>query len=674
MIQIRAEQYFGTKEHPLPIGKQFEKNVRTIVFTELPILRETYGTMGSWCIVFQRPGEDLPYYVSDQWESTEGYACWDVSAEDSSISGLGKVELRFYANPNSSLYKTKLYYTWMDESLSLTVGELPIPYEDILERMIHSQGQMADYVTPEYYGAVGDGVHDDGPSIKAAIETGKVVRLTKDLYVFTPIVTVGTNVFIEGNDCTIHVDLEGESIGWGNPFSLCFKSKQRDDENGNLKLIYTYDRYSLKEIWGLDEGPGFDSYRLGYVSYNGCIPLPQRLLDKMEELGNIVTESYDANTFRVRNLTLRFKNCTGKYGLRFYAMVDGLVENVKSICEEGYDGMVGIMVPDGANNVIKDCLCQNWCHRLAYDIMGTNGYGLAPEGDNTRVYNYTGINNRDHIAGGGGNSKVWCTRLVVDGANLYTDCSVNNICPGSTGHGTKVAYEDGFECHGDAIHPIFTNINYTRINDDDNRSKYWAACEIRTISFTVSNVYFSGNGIFWFPAELVENMYLNNIVAPKAMLRFYHGENWELSTKGRHLCIENSEFMIVENFLSPVILKLVNCIIHDRIIDISHLIMVNTTVLGETDWAILSPIQVKDDALISNCDLYHNASKMTAPEVPLIDAPENSIQLINSRCRMMPGCSIFTNTQMSMNNSTQHRYGLILNHDTESLLDEYHPF
>jgi len=64
---------------------------------------------------------------------------------------------------------------------------------------------VIDYVTPEMFGAYGDGVHDDYEAIKTAIETGRKVVFTanKKYYVSQTIVIGGKPVYLDGNNCTI---------------------------------------------------------------------------------------------------------------------------------------------------------------------------------------------------------------------------------------------------------------------------------------------------------------------------------------------------------------------------------------------------------------------------------------------------------------------------------------
>lgn len=146
--QIRVEACRGTKEDPLWIGRRGEKIVRTAVFTSLPDLREIYGP-GSWAIVVERPTEEgLSYQATETWESSEGYACWDLTDADVGIAGYGKVELRYYPDGASErIYKTQVYITKIDESINGNGdGSVPLPYEDYMERLIVIKREIDDFI------------------------------------------------------------------------------------------------------------------------------------------------------------------------------------------------------------------------------------------------------------------------------------------------------------------------------------------------------------------------------------------------------------------------------------------------------------------------------------------------------------------------------------------------
>lgn len=66
-----------------------------------------------------------------------------------------------------------------------------------------SLGQVSLYVTPEDFGAVGDGIHDDTQAIQAAITSGRSIRFAPKVYRIEGTVTVSSPIDMDGNNCTI---------------------------------------------------------------------------------------------------------------------------------------------------------------------------------------------------------------------------------------------------------------------------------------------------------------------------------------------------------------------------------------------------------------------------------------------------------------------------------------
>ena len=53
------------------------------------------------------------------------------------------------------------------------------------------------YVTPEQFGAKGNGIDDDSPALLKALETSRPVMLKQDLYLKSRILVIDKNVFLE---------------------------------------------------------------------------------------------------------------------------------------------------------------------------------------------------------------------------------------------------------------------------------------------------------------------------------------------------------------------------------------------------------------------------------------------------------------------------------------------
>ena len=525
-----------------------------------------------------------------------------------------------------------------------------------------------NYVTPEMFGAVGDGVHDDAPALKAALESDKPIRLINDLYVFSVINVYNHDVDFDGCGHTIHVDLSSVPVGWNNAFAITIGAEPLASGTSDLKIVSGSYRESIGEYREI--GIMGDSYTYGYISYKGCIPMPQWILRKLDADEGKTETYYNIVRVQIKRLTLKYKNCTGKVGLRLAYCVESRLDDVKAICEYGHDGMSGLYLTGCSDVVVNNCTAENWTHRQGWSQMGTHGYGLVIAGDNIRVTNYHGINNRDHIAGGGNNGAFWASRCIVDGAHLETDGNIVSKTDGRPGG----YFEDGFESHGNCYMITFQNIIFVKYNEIDTYRYNGYLFEVRTPYAIVKNIEITGAGVMNFPPEFTEESYMGHVIAPDGILRGYHGSDWQRLAMGKEVVIEDSVFAQVESFICATTLKLVNCVVRLRIWEVSHLVMINTVVYGDQDWMILSPVMVYEDAQIMNCDLYHNGSTLTTVRTPLISAPPNSVQAVNNRFRIMPGTNVFTNEQKyAINNVTEHRFGLILTSDY-SRLDTYYPF
>lgn len=68
---------------------------------------------------------------------------------------------------------------------------------------VFSIGQPEKIVSPEDYGAIGDGVHDDTQAIQLAVNSGYSVRFNSRTYRIEGTVTVNKPIDLNGNNCTI---------------------------------------------------------------------------------------------------------------------------------------------------------------------------------------------------------------------------------------------------------------------------------------------------------------------------------------------------------------------------------------------------------------------------------------------------------------------------------------
>lgn len=158
--------------------------------------QETYG-IGNAALLFQ-PARGPMYPVVIEQDGA--LISWRVSSFDTSESGTGLCELSWYVG--DMLVKSQQMITIVYDSLSEQADETcrtdSRPWMDqILQAGVHAQRaqsaaetaqHIADtigYVTPERFGAAGDGITDDTQAIQSALDTRKSVRLSASTYLIT---------------------------------------------------------------------------------------------------------------------------------------------------------------------------------------------------------------------------------------------------------------------------------------------------------------------------------------------------------------------------------------------------------------------------------------------------------------------------------------------------------
>ena len=129
MTQIYANNFTT-----LSLGRQGENLARQIIF-DVRDWESLYGP-GTVEVIYQRPGDELPYPVAVQREGT--LVTWTITATDTEMAGShGKCELRYYVG--ETLAKSKIWRTWVEPSLS-TPSETapPEPEQGWVERVLEA--------------------------------------------------------------------------------------------------------------------------------------------------------------------------------------------------------------------------------------------------------------------------------------------------------------------------------------------------------------------------------------------------------------------------------------------------------------------------------------------------------------------------------------------------------
>ena len=552
-----------------------------------------------------------------------------------------------------------------------------ILYADQLNSMDNEIKNISDqvlswkekYVTPEMFGAIGDGVHDDALAIQTALESDKPVKLTQDLYIFSHIRVANHNVDFDGCGYTIYVDYSNiyQSL---TESQIAIQICATEDENAtDLKVIYNTNRLSVWEYWypDADSSHNTDIYGYGYLSYRNENPAPQWLIDKIGD--NPTIKCFNQYSAHIRNLNIYGINMIGHYCLSLRYMCHSNLNNINVSCDFEHDGKVGIWISRCYDVIVEHCYAENFASSKDWDKLGNNGYGLQCTGDKITVRDYIGYNNESNF-NLAGDRYIWTTRFIMDGANMSYDASIGNNRPGWDGNKTSERFATIFNSHADAICPIFNNIHVAAYNHKNRELIGFRCPECIVNNLTVHT---TNGGIMLF-SEFPEHVYISGLYAPTLSFRCYGGGNWAVNPKQKDIILINSYIKEVERFNGSVTLRMSNCIVQDKIWNVSHLVMDNCKVLGDRDWLAMQTIIVLEDAIISNSEIWANRSKYTSVDLPVIDAPEDSIQMCNCLIKILPEHNIFSSNQKMVNNiKTEHRFGLILNSDY-SMLNEFYPY
>lgn len=515
-------------------------------------------------------------------------------------------------------------------------------YASQLNAMDDEIERLSDvFVTPEMYGAVGDGIHDDGPALLEALNTEKRVELTQDLYCFSMVVVDGKNVYLSGNGFTVHFDFNNALKNENDVDvydTIFFKNDRVEDPEAPLKRIWDTREVKLSELIGVVDSregePGYSTrYHMGYVSYKGNVPFIGKYAELMEEeyLEEYCFYEYHLH---IENVKFHFTRCRGRGGLKVARYCNSVIRNVECISLDE-EGTVGLLCQECYNLLLDKCFAQGWYADHTWATRGNQGYGIQiPGGDKITILNCGAWNNKcgAMIAG---NRTIWTTNVLVNGFKSGADIVKENDIR-TDGINTTYRWANGISVHADCLNLIFNNI---QVDFPKNYSTRVVGFKVSCPEAVVNNVTVnSPKGYISFGTELNETLYVSNVIAPNNEVIL--GNSRPGSGNGdscflRTLYIDNSHFKSVFNGATSCILYMNNCQIESRIFDVNHLVLTNCTIYGrwETDWPGMTPLTVVDDAILTGCTIYMNRSWLVGKNVPVIKAKDNQAYMVN--CHVM---------------------------------------
>ena len=119
------------------IGRTAENEARVVRFN-VSDWQGIYGPGGAFILMHQRPNDDEPY-ICQASVAADGWLEWVVKAADLQRTGRGQLQLSYVVN--EQIAKSMIFTTRISRSLDQS-GELPEPYEDMIEELIEAAADI----------------------------------------------------------------------------------------------------------------------------------------------------------------------------------------------------------------------------------------------------------------------------------------------------------------------------------------------------------------------------------------------------------------------------------------------------------------------------------------------------------------------------------------------------
>lgn len=510
----------------------------------------------------------------------------------------------------------------------------------------------SEYVTPEDYGAYGDGIHDDAPALTAAIYSRLPVVLTQDLYIKSEVFISDVDVYIDGMGHTLHCNFNKIM---DSPDCFFFKSSKQvtsrervpayDEQyplcNVSSNLV-AYGDVSYKESHSA-VGQG-DFYNWGYCSYKGDTPItfsdvPMKYILKPGETEEKYEYAYfDAHSIILRDFTVELINSPGRVPFYIVNMCLGEISNVHVNCLDNDCSTAFITLRSFGIRFIN-CSAERVSPQTSATIFGNQGYAFCTGGDNCTVRDCMSINCKDACSISGSREE-WSTNTYFSGLRVIS--SVENKWNIDGWNRQEACVGTHAAAYGVTIEDVTISINnYTggtiavlevrcpmitlrgwRVKVTHHDSRNYAQQE------TVGGADIK---FFEFAHEVTfEDCYMPGVtmyVANKWL-------NWTSFGYFTKLRITDSTIWRLAHCNGPIDIYLTNTTIKQYIEEVQNLWMVNSIVENNVgDWGSVIGITVapRGEIWLTNSTVYGNPSEWSSNTQPIIDCPENKLHAVNSR-------------------------------------------
>ena len=317
---------------------------------------------------------------------------------------------------------------------------------------------MNAYVTPQMYGAVGDGEADDTDAIQSAINNGSYIFIPSGTYRLTNPITIGSRKTICGD---------------GYSTKILFNSEEGGVYAFNILGEHGLSAIKNMEIIGNGEN---DSVEVGGVSLNDRPSTGLIEYDSMNAIEDVLVRHISGTAFYIgsNQRGSRLKNCTayfvGGYGFQIVG-----TDNMLQFCSSGVCGKTGFLISQNNRIVsIKAFRCgekdasqyygihvqKHFNNMNAIDVQENHVIGLFVEGSGNSIFFNADGN-------GFGEDSNESLSLIKIGENACCNRLVGNITQGTLNYfiNTLIEVYGMARCLNNNIQLLYNeSLNISRVN------------------------------------------------------------------------------------------------------------------------------------------------------------------------------------------------------------------
>lgn len=460
-----------------------------------------------------------------------------------------------------------------------------------------------DIVTPEQYGAVGDGKTDDAPALQRALESGKPVHLTQDLYLKSRVLVIDCDVVLDGNGHALHCDGAALDFTENSDFVAIY-AKTVDAEGADYRIVR-------------ETAMHYDTYHRGYIEEHG-----QKLVPQEEVYDSYTATGFMEHRADVRNVTFRCRNFKGLVALCLRKMCYSRVDGVTTVCEDFTgSGSVGILVDSCVHTVVHGCYSAGWTDDLSCKVTN-RGYGICANGNDIVVESCKAWDCK-HAISVAGNRDYWSTDIRVQHCTFGCHYQQVTRIDGSQ------RYQQVMDSHAGGIGVRFDNCTIQIVDANESGSPIAFYLTAPAVHLSSLRVLCDGGGCWATMAGLAETAYMNNVQGENVNLQ--PGSMYE---RAREFHLNNCRFKRIQNSANvPLRIYMTACTVLQLVDNVQWLKADGCYFGHELNWPSHACIRILDEGIFTGCSITGHNEDTIPPTRSIIEAPENSIR--------MQGCKVY---------------------------------